>query len=72
MDQLHLSPDLYKDFRDQENVRVSAWLRALAELGRSRRDRSQSSGSPEEMSQANARRSHENFKSNRPEKAGKA
>jgi hypothetical protein len=72
MDQLHLPPDLYKDFRDWENLVVSAWLRAFAELGRSRRDRSQSLGSPDEISQANARRSHDNFKANRPEKAGRA
>ena len=34
MDQLHLPPDLYRDLRDRSNAGVSAWLCALAELGR--------------------------------------
>jgi hypothetical protein len=34
MDQLHLPPDLYRDLRDGSNSDVSAWLCALAELGR--------------------------------------
>jgi hypothetical protein len=34
MDQLHLPPDLYRDFRNRSNADVSAWLCALAQLGR--------------------------------------
>jgi hypothetical protein len=34
MDQLHLPPDLYRDLRDGSNADASAWLCALAELGR--------------------------------------
>jgi hypothetical protein len=59
MDQLHLPPDLYREVRDRSNLRVSALLCALAELGRGRRGRSQASIDPEDISQANAGHSHE-------------